>query len=65
MSKNRCNRAGNKVIFQTEMDAKLALSRRMWRDKGEVDYYPCPVGHFHLTSERRNRGNDVPPPAVR
>lgn len=45
----RCNRAG-KVIFRTELDAKIALSLRVWKDKGEVRYYPC-HGHFHLTSQ--------------
>lgn len=52
----RCNRAG-KVVFETEVEAKLALARRVAKDKGEVDYYPCPNGHFHLTSQKRNRGH--------
>ena len=50
-----CNRV-HKVIFFTELDAKLALAQRVWKDKGEVDYYPC-HGHWHLTSEERNRGH--------
>lgn len=53
----RCPKTG-KVIFATELDAKIALSRRVWKDKGEVRYYPCTVGkesHFHLTSLIENR----------
>lgn len=50
-----CNRAG-KVIFPSELDAKIALAERVWKDKGEVDYYPC-TGHWHLTSQKRNRGH--------
>jgi hypothetical protein len=55
----RCNRAG-KVIFERELDAKLALAQRVWKDKGEVDYYPCENGHWHLTSQVRDRGHEVP-----
>lgn len=47
----RCNRAGNKVIFKTELDAKLALAERVWKDKGEIRCYKCPHrNHWHLTS---------------
>lgn len=53
MSSGFCNRAG-KVIFRTELDAKIALARRVWNDKGERRIYPC-GDHFHLTSqEKRN-----------
>jgi hypothetical protein len=45
----RCNRTG-KVIFATELEAKIALAWRVWKDKGEKRWYPC-HGHFHLTSE--------------
>jgi hypothetical protein len=48
MVRKRCNRT-NKVIFYTELDAKIALASRVWRDKGEVRFYGC-HGHFHLTS---------------
>lgn len=47
----RCNRTG-KVIFATKLDAKIALATRVWKDKGEVRYYPC-YGHWHLTSQVR------------
>lgn len=46
----RCNRQG-KVIFATELDAKIALAHRVWKDKGEKRYYYCPGGHYHLTSQ--------------
>jgi len=50
-NRNRCNKTG-KIIFSTELDAKIALARRVWKDKGEQRYYRCPVSsHFHLTSE--------------
>lgn len=45
-----CNRAGGKVKFPTELDAKIALARRVWKDKGECRYYFC-HGHYHLTSQ--------------
>ena len=48
MAKRRCNRTG-KVIFPTDLEAKIALASRVWKDKGEVRYYKC-HGHFHLTS---------------
>lgn len=48
----RCNRTG-KIIFDTELDAKLALATRVWKDKGEVRYYPC-LDHFHLSSMAKN-----------
>lgn len=48
MALSRCNRTG-KVIFRTELDAKIALASRVWKDKGEVRFYSC-HGHFHLTS---------------
>lgn len=41
-----------KVIFRSELDAKIALSARVWRDKGEIRYYPC-KNHFHLTSQEK------------
>ena len=54
--RRRCNRAGNKVIFVTELDAKVALARRVWNDKGEKRYYPCKGSHplhYHLTSQEK------------
>jgi hypothetical protein len=49
--KRHCNRSG-KVIFRTELDAKIALAERVWKDKGERRYYPCQE-HFHLTSQEK------------
>lgn len=55
--KKRCSRTG-KVIFQTELDAKIALAPRIRKDKGEQRYYPClfrgRVEHFHLTSQEKH-----------
>lgn len=46
-----CSRA-RKVIFHTELDAKIALAQRLHQEKGEKRYYPCNFGsHFHLTSQ--------------
>lgn len=40
-----------KVIFLTELDAKIALASRIRKDKGEVRYYRCEIkNHWHLTS---------------
>lgn len=47
-----------KVMYRTEIDAKIALMNRRDRDKGQVRIYPCPKcpGRvFHLTSEKRKR----------
>lgn len=50
MKTNYCKRA-RKVSFPTDLDAKIALASRVWKDKGEVRYYKCPYGrHYHLTS---------------
>lgn len=67
MKKDRCGKQ-NKVIFPTELDAKLALATRVWKDKGEVDYYLCDFKcraakykeHYHLTSQKFDRGHEVP-----
>lgn len=48
----RCSTNG-KVVFETELDAKIALATRVWKDKGEVRYYACKLGHWHLTSEQK------------
>lgn len=41
-----------KVIFHTELDAKIALAPRIRKDKGEIRYYKCEFGdHYHLTSQ--------------
>lgn len=45
----RCSKTG-KVIFDSDLEAKIALARRVWKDKGEVRYYHCSMGHYHLTS---------------
>lgn len=56
----RCNKTG-KVIFSNELDAKIALAARVWKDKGEQRYYPCKGHgkrvHYHLTSMGENRGD--------
>lgn len=52
-----CNRS-SKVIFHTELDAKIALADRIAKDKGEKRYYPCGK-HFHLTSMPLNESEDV------
>jgi len=51
--KRRCGRTG-KVIFHTELDAKIALAARIKRDKGELRHYYCSFmgGHWHLTSQK-------------
>lgn len=47
-----------KVIFKTELDAKMALAWRIRRDKGEKRYYRCELGnHFHLTSQDRRKAS--------
>jgi hypothetical protein len=41
-----------KVRFRDELDAKIALSGRVRRDKGECRHYRCPhCAGFHLTSK--------------
>lgn len=46
----RCR--AQKVIFHTELDAKIALADRMAKDKGEIRYYPCEIAnHWHLSSQ--------------
>lgn len=41
-----------KVMFATELDAKMALADRVWKDKGEQRYYKC-RNHYHLTSQAK------------
>lgn len=43
----RCNRRGL-VIFDTELDAKIALAERIRKDKGEAHYFQC-GNHYHLS----------------
>lgn len=46
----RCAATGL-VMFKSELEAKIVLASRVWRDKGEKRVFPCPAGnHFHLTS---------------
>jgi len=53
--KKKCARG--KVIFRTELDAKIALSSRVWRDKGEKRAYKCELGdHWHLSSQDADPG---------
>jgi len=47
-----------KVIYRTELDAKIALADNQRRDKGPVRIHRCNVCAgkvYHLTSERRKR----------
>jgi hypothetical protein len=40
-----------KVRYRTELDAKMALANRVWKDKGEVRAYRhSKCGGWHLTS---------------
>ena len=51
-TRKRCR--SQKVIFKTELDAKIALASRVWKDKGEVRHYKCEIGnHWHLTSQEK------------
>lgn len=46
--------ASGKVIFKDELAAKLALARRVWKDKGEVRHYYCShCKSYHLTSQKK------------
>lgn len=45
----RCSISGL-VIFDSELDAKIVLAKRVWKDKGEKRYFPC-RNHFHLTAQ--------------
>jgi len=49
MARRKCFKSG-KVILATELDAKIALSLRSTKEKGEKRYYSC-GNHFHLTSQ--------------
>lgn len=51
MARRKCFKSG-KVIFTTELDAKIALSLRANKDKGEKRYYRC-GSHYHLTSQEQ------------
>lgn len=55
-----CNRA-HKVIFHTDLDAKIALAERIAKDKGERRFYRCKfANHYHLTSqEARHQSEKV------
>lgn len=48
-----------KVMIHTELDAKMALAKRIAKDKGEVRYYLCDAHgtkkHWHLTSQVKGR----------
>lgn len=44
----------HKVPFRSELDAKMALARRVWKDKGETRYYHCEFcRRWHLTSQEQ------------
>jgi hypothetical protein len=41
------------VRYRTEVDAKMALAYREWKDKGEVRaYHHSQCGGWHLTSQQ-------------
>lgn len=57
MAKKYCPET-HKVAFRDELDAKMALARRIRNDKGEVRVYQCPFCHkFHLTSQKKGEPN--------
>lgn len=52
MAKGKCG----KVIYRTELDAKIALARLVWKDKGQRRVQPCNICRgrvYHLTSQER------------
>jgi len=54
-NRSRRGRCG-KVIFFTEIDAKIALARMVWKDKGARRVQECTIcyGHvWHLTSQEQ------------
>ena len=53
----RCSISGL-VIFDSELDAKIALARRVWKDKGEKRYFSC-GRHFQLTSQDRRTEHGI------
>lgn len=53
MSPTKCK--SGKVAFHDDLAAKMALARRVWKDKGEVRHYQCEsCGKWHLTSRKLN-----------
>lgn len=48
----RCNKTGL-IIFPDELEAKIVLARRVWKDKGEKRTFPC-GNHFHLSADDRS-----------
>lgn len=59
MRTGRCNRT-HKVQFYSELDAKIALAGRRFRDKGEKRAYRCGFCRgWHLTSQELNKGQAV------
>ena len=53
-----------KVVFHTELDAKIAFADMQRRDKEPERWYECnlcPVGTWHVTSQeqRSERGSDI------
>lgn len=45
----RCGITGL-VILKTELDAKIVLAERVWKDKGERRHFKCRYyNHYHLT----------------
>jgi hypothetical protein len=50
---NKCSKT-RKVRFRSDLDAKIALARRQWADKGERRSYRCPFCRgWHLTSQEQ------------
>lgn len=43
-----------KMRYRDELDAKIALARVRWKDRGEKRCYRCPLCRgWHLTSQER------------
>jgi hypothetical protein len=50
----RCNISGL-VIFNSEIDAKIALAGRIRKESGEKRYFRC-GSHYHLSAQEKNKG---------
>jgi len=49
----------NKVKYRDELDAKIALARLVWRDKGQTRVYFCPYcKNWHLTHKKVRGGKN-------
>ena len=54
---SKCKTTG-KVKYRNELDAKIALARLVWKDKGQQRAYFCPdCKTWHLTHKRKGGRN--------